>query len=62
MRIIPTRVYFIYLTLLSCTCALRVGQVLADSCTDGVDKLFAGFGLCTSQSRCERFSRVASAT
>ena len=46
----------------SCTCTLRIGQVLADSCTDGVDILFAGFDLCTSQSRLERFSRVASAT
>ena len=46
----------------SCTCALQIGQVLADSCTGGTDILFAGFGLCTSQSWFERFSRVASAT
>ena len=46
----------------SCTCTLRIGQVLADSCTDGLDILFAGFDLCTSQSRFERFLRVASAT
>ena len=37
-----------------CTCTHRIGQVLADSCTDGVDILFAGFGLCTSQSWFER--------
>ena len=35
---------------------------LLPSCTDGVDILFAGLGLCTSQSRFERFSTVASAT
>ena len=46
----------------SCTCTLRIGQVLEDSCTDGVDILFAGFGLCSSQNRFEEFSRDASAT
>ena len=46
----------------SCTCTLRIGQVLEDSSTDGVDILFAGFGLCTSQRRFERFTRDASAT
>ena len=46
----------------SCTCTLRIGQVPEDNCTDGVDILFAGFGLCTSESRFERLSRVASAT
>ena len=46
----------------SCTFTFRIGQVLADSCTDGVDILFAEFGLCTSESWLERFSRVDSAT
>ena len=26
----------------SCTCTLQIGQVLEDSCTDGVDILFPG--------------------